>query len=78
MWHDPEQKSKEVEQNGYKVLPRQASNNSSINKFRSNWQGATNWKSLREPVSRLNSDLSEMTQYSMNGMPRNRHESQLI
>jgi len=78
LWHDPVQKSKEVEQNGYSIPPRQASNNSSINKFRSNWQGATNWKSLREPVSRLNSDLSEMTQYSMNGMPRNRHESQLI
>ncbi|CAG5095137.1 Oidioi.mRNA.OKI2018_I69.XSR.g14049.t1.cds [Oikopleura dioica] len=78
LWHEPVQKSKEPQQNGYSVPARQTSTNSSINKFRSNWQGATNWKSLREPVSRLNSDLSEMTQYSMNGMPRNRHESQLI
>ena len=51
LWHDPVQKNvpkMEVEQNGYSIPPRQASNNSSISKFRSNWQGATNWKSLRE------------------------------
>lgn len=80
-WNAPEWKVREpapAPEFDDKRASRQTSNNSSINAFRQNWQGATNWKSLTQPVNRMNSDMSEMTQYSQNGSPRNRHESPLI
>jgi len=50
-WNAPEWKVRETVPEFEvqdKRASRQTSNNSSINAFRQNWQGATNWKSLNQ------------------------------